>query len=209
MGYRSGIRPLLVQAARFVAGQRPMGLASLGKSSFVERPQRLIARGSIRIGHGTQILAHSVMMPIRKYLGQRFTPEIEIGNDVYIGRYVYFTACQKIVIGDGCVLSECVYISDLTHGFDPRGGLIARQPLASKGPVEIGANCFLGYRVTVMPGVKLGEWCIVGAHSVVTRSFPAYSMIAGAPARLLKVYSPDSQEWKLPDADIEEKIKEC
>ncbi|WP_396275136.1 acyltransferase [Granulicella aggregans] len=70
-----------------------------------------------------------------------------------------------------------------------------RQNLESKGPIVIGDNCFLGYRVAVTPGVTLGEWCVVGANSVVTKSFPPYSMIAGAPARMIKRYSLEERAW--------------
>lgn len=70
------------------------------------------------------------------------------------------------------------------------------QPLESKGPVRIGARCFLGYRAAVMPGVTLGEHCVVGANSVVTRSFGSFSMVAGSPARLIKVYSAATGKWE-------------
>jgi lipopolysaccharide O-acetyltransferase len=70
-----------------------------------------------------------------------------------------------------------------------------QQALISKGPVTIGRRCFLGFRVAVMPGVTLGEHCVVGANSTVTRSFPAYSMIGGSPARLLKTYSLETHQW--------------
>lgn len=161
----------------------------------MEWPRKLTSRTSIRIGRRSLIRSHAFISGIAEYCGKKYWPNIEIGDDVYIGRYVYISACNKIVISNGCVLSEHVYISDLTHGFDPQKGPIMTQELESKGGVRVGPNCFLGYRVTVMQGVDLGEWCIVGAHSVVTRSFPAYSMIAGAPARLLKVYSHELQQW--------------
>lgn len=51
----------------------------------------------------------------------------------------------------------------------------------------IGARCWLGQNVCIMPNVTLGEGCIVGANSVVTHSFPANSVVAGCPAKLIRI----------------------
>lgn len=189
------LRPLLVATKRLLLLQRPFGLGSLGKGTIIIRPYNITGRKHIFIGKNSQILQHSLMLAVSNYESVEYSPSIEIGENVYIGRYAYFVACTQIQIGEGCVLSEHVYITDLNHGYDPRAGLILKQAIENKGPVILGANCFLGYRTTVVPGVTLGEWCIVGANSVVTRSFPAYSMIAGAPAKLIKTYSHKSQRW--------------
>ena len=176
----------------------------MGEGSLVKLPRTLRGRKHIRIGAATRILPQSFMLAVSEYEGKKYRPLIEIGDDVYIGRSSYLVACEGISIGDGAVLSEHVYITDLDHGFDPSKGLIMKQSLSSKGPVRIGPNCFLGYRVAVMPGVTLGEWCICGANSVVTRSFPAYSMIAGSPARVVKIYSRDLGRWITPtDSNFE------
>lgn len=183
--------------------RRPFGLKTLGKGSSLLHPRHLEGRNFISIGSRSLTLGHSYIAAITQYGQLRYSPSISIGNDVYIGRHCYLTAMNEISIGDGCVLSEHVYITDLFHGTDPRKGLIMQQPIETKGPVRIGPNCFLGYRATVMPNVTLGEWCIVGANSVVTSSFPAYSMIAGAPARLIKVYSQELHQWVIPSSSSE------
>lgn len=173
---------------------RPRGI-SLGKKSFVHRPWTIHSPSSIVIGDRTLIRADSYLSAIKEYAGNTYRPRIAIGDDVYIGRHCYFTAMQSIEVQDGCVLSEHVYITDLMHGFHPDRGLILYQPLESKGPVVIGAHSFLGYRVSIMPGVTLGKHCVVGANSVVTRSFPDYSMVAGVPARLIRSFSPSQGVW--------------
>jgi lipopolysaccharide O-acetyltransferase len=101
-----------------------------------------------------------------------------------------------VKICEGTLISDSLYISDHTHGHDPRKGSPRYQEIYSKGPVTIGRNCFLGYRVSVMPGVTIGDHCVVGAHSVVTRSFPAFSMIAGVPARLISKFDFNEGRWR-------------
>ena len=174
---------------------RPRGIA-LSVCSRVRRPWRVRGGKFITIGDRTWIEPGCAMEAIAKWQEQRFEPRVSIGNDVYIGRHFYLTAVGAVTIEDGCVLSEHVYISDNGHGLDPLGDLIMRQPLVNKGDMIIGAHSFLGYRCCILPGVQLGEHCVVGANSVVTRSFPAYSMIAGIPARLIKRYSPQSGTWE-------------
>lgn len=192
------IRHLLKRFKRLLLYERPFGLGKLGEDSVLRRPRILWGRDHIFIGNRCLVLPNCLIHAISVYGEKHYESHIQIGDDVYIGRNGYLVATQGITISDGCVLSDYVYITDAHHGFDPRKGLIMKQELESKGPVIIGANCFLGYRTVVMPGVSLGEWCIVGANSVVTRSFPAYSMIAGSPARLIKIYSHELRQWVSP-----------
>ena len=181
--------------ARFLLGRFPRGLAGHGYGSRILRPRRIRGARYIKLGSETVIAEHSHIECLSSWGSQNFTPVLEIGSRVYLGRNAYIVCINTIKIGDGCVISDQVYVADNSHGYDPFGGAIMKQPLHSKGPIEIGDDCFVGYRAVIMPGVVLGKRCVVGANSVVTRSFEAYSMVAGCPARLVRRYSLEKKSW--------------
>ncbi len=157
-----------------------------GQGVVVERPHRISSPECISVGDRTFIHRNALIDPIREYAGIRHFPKVEIGKDIYIGPSLYLVCVSRVAIGDGSVLSEGVFISDNSHGLDPEAGPIMKQPLVHGGDVIIGKSCFLGLRCAIMPGVTLGDHCIVGINSVVTTSFPAFSVIGGSPARSLR-----------------------
>ena len=166
-----------------------------GIGSYVERPWKIDHPARVELGSNSIIKANAWLSAIPSYAGRQYDPKLRIGSDVYIGHYACITCIDQVDIADGCVLSEQVYIADNFHGLDPQDGPIMKRPLGSNGPVLLGRGSFLGYRATVLSGVTLGEHCIVGAHSVVTKSFPAYTMLAGIPARPIKVYDHERRKW--------------
>ncbi len=166
---------------------RPWGAATAGPGSRMAFPRRLRGRDRISFGQHARVGAFGWIEAVRTYGDQRFDPRIEIGRDVVIGRHVTITATRRVSIGEGSLLSEGVYLSDTAHDVEGFGPLpLSRRPLRFKGEVHLGPRCFLGFRACVMPGVTLGEGCVVGAHAVVTRSFGPGSVVAGVPARLLR-----------------------
>lgn len=62
-------------------------------------------------------------------------------------------------------------------------------------PVKIGKRCWLGEGVIVMPGVTIGDGCIIGAHSIVNKDIPANSIAVGSPAKVIKRYSYEKKCW--------------
>lgn len=173
---------------------RPHGLR-MGVGSQVRRPWTLYNLEYIEIGAATRIGGHTILNPIRHYEGTPHGGHIVIGDHVYVGGHCQIHAMQRLEIRAGAVLSDHVYINDASHGMDPRQGLIMKQPIHSKGPVVIGEHAFIGFGSVVLPAVTLGRHCIVAARSVVTRSFPDFSMVAGNPARLIKRFHLESGKW--------------
>lgn len=164
----------------------PMGIASCGSDSVIRFPRKIIGSEDIYIGRDVVIAQNSWIAAYSSYAGIEHRPTIKIGSHNRIGSGVMITAINEVVIGDGCLFSESVFVSDHAHGFDPKLEYPALQPLHSKGGVSIGDGCFIGIRAVIMPGVRLGRRCVVGANSVVTKSFPDNSVIAGVPAVLIK-----------------------
>lgn len=165
-------------------------------NSIVKMPSKIEGGEFLHIGLGSSIGRYSWIGAIRQYGTQKYYPNICVGNNVSIGNLACVTAINEITIGDNCLISEQVYISDHAHGFDlSENTPFIQQDLTSKGKVVIGKDCFIGFRVSILSGVQLGNFCIVGSHSVVNKSFPAYSMIAGSPAKLIKTYSLELNEW--------------
>jgi lipopolysaccharide O-acetyltransferase len=173
----------------------PLRGMKAGSNVYLERPHRISHPESIRVGDRTRILRNALIEPIHQYAGVNYSPQVEIGSDVYIGPNLFLACIGRVSIGDGSVLSEGVFINDNNHGFDPQAGLIMKQPLVHGGDVAIGKHCFVGLRSAIMPGVTLGDHCIVAINSVVTKSFPACSMVGGAPAKLIRSYDPATKSW--------------
>lgn len=178
------------------AANNPENIHFAGGEGFIKMPSKIDGGNFLYLGLGSVIGQYSWIGAFKEYQRQRFEPKIFIGNNVSIGNFACITAIDEVNIGDDCLISEHVYISDHAHGFDPSNKKsFVQQDLTSKGKVFIGKSCFLGYRVSILAGVHIGNYCVVGSHSVVNRSFPDYSMIAGSPARVIKKYSLELGSW--------------
>jgi len=169
---------------------------NIGDDSFIYYPYKISGHRNIYIGNESVIGNHSWLAAFSNYQDQIFNPKLIIGDSVCIGSYACITSIDEINIEKGTLISEHVYISDHYHGLEGSVEIEpVKKPLSSKGKVRIGKNSFIGYRVTILSGVKLGRNCVVGSHSVVTKSFPDYCMIAGVPAKLIKKFDIQQNKW--------------
>ena len=103
---------------------------------------------------------------------------------LWLGVNCHFdTSFPKLIeIGANVTISFGVKI--FAH-MDPPQTMQERFIPAYQKPVKVGANSFIGAGAIIMPGVEIGEWVIVGAGAVVTKSVPDYAIVGGNPARVI------------------------
>lgn len=125
---------------------------------------------------------------------------LNIGDGTYIGRFCHFYATSKIDIGVKVLIADRVYIADNFHEFSDVKVPVIDQGVRQTNEVTIGDGAWLGENVSVI-GASVGKQSIIGANSVVTKDIPDYCVAVGSPARIIKRFSFEKQEWLKTDAD--------
>lgn len=100
-----------------------------------------------------------------------------------------FVAYDKIIIGDNSGIAYQALI--LTSAVPGDTCKLRKVYKRIKKPVIIGHDCWIGARATIFPGVKIGNYCVVAAGSVVRDDVPDYSVVAGVPAKVVKKLDPE------------------
>ena len=116
---------------------------------------------------------------------------IRIGSGTFLNLGVMVAALALVEIGDHCMFANGCFVTDADHRVDDLRRPITWQGFTTRGPTRIADNVWCGANVVVTGGVTIGERCVIGANSVVTRNVPAFSIAAGAPARVVRTIDHD------------------
>ncbi|MGI3172023.1 acyltransferase [Aeromonas veronii] len=165
---------------------------AFGKDNTILWPDEINGSEYISISNRVVIRNSAWLLALKN---SDIEPILEIHDDVYMGRYVHIVSTNNVIIKCGVLIADKVYISDNIHQYHDTGIPIKEQPILCKGPVTINEGAWLGENVCVI-GASVGKNAVVAANSVVTKDVPDYTVVAGAPARVIKKFNFDSQSWE-------------
>jgi acetyltransferase-like isoleucine patch superfamily enzyme len=134
------------------------------------------------IGHGTKIRAHEGL--------------VSIGAKTVMGQECTISSFQHVKIGRECVIADRVMFIDFDHGV-----VEVERPIRLQGiykrDVNVGNNVWIGYGACILRGVTVGDNAIIGANSVVTKDVAANAVVAGLPAKVIRMRSaPKRMRWE-------------
>jgi acetyltransferase-like isoleucine patch superfamily enzyme len=162
------------------------GLVFLGRGLELEigAKGRLDLGRFVWIGDGTKIRCHE--------------GRVEIGAKTVMGQECTISAYQHVKIGEQCVIADRAMFIDFDHGV-----VEVERPIRVQGiykrDVEVGSNVWIGYGACILRGVSVGDNSIVGTNAVVTRDVPANAVVAGSPARVIRMReAPKDLSWPEP-----------
>ena len=117
---------------------------------------------------------------------------IYIGSETRIG--IGSVLIGPVNVGSNVRLAQNVVVSALNHNYSDVSKPISKQGITIN-EVYIGDETWIGANSVVLPGVFIGKHCVIAAGSIVTKNIPSYSVVAGNPAKVVKVYQPESNKW--------------
>ena len=111
---------------------------------------------------------------------------IEMGDRVTFNFGCFVNGFGGLRFGDGANIGPYCMLHSANHNFDDLDRSVVEQGWQDDGPMEIGRNSWIGMGSIVLPGVRIGEGCVVGAGSVVTRDLEDFTIAVGNPARAIR-----------------------
>jgi acetyltransferase-like isoleucine patch superfamily enzyme len=133
------------------------------------------------VGNGSKIRAHE--------------GEVIIGAKTVMGQECTISSFQHVAIGRECIVADRVMLIDFDHGVVEVERPIRHQGIY-KRDVDVGHNVWIGYGAAILRGCRVGDNCILGTYTVVTKDIPDNAVAAGVPAEVIRMRAkPKRMRW--------------
>ncbi|GIO12252.1 acetyltransferase [Cohnella xylanilytica] len=176
---------------KYLIGHR---FKQMGKRTYIEEPSRLINKEHMSFGNNVLIRFGTRIECVSRFNDQMFEPDLIIGDNVNIEQNCHIVCASRIIVENDVQITGMVSIVDIIHPYENIELPIKNQNFECK-PVYIEEGSFIGMGSRIMPGVRIGKHCTIGANSVVTKDVPSYSVAAGIPAKVVKIYNINDKKW--------------
>lgn len=196
-GRGSLLRRNWVRAMRLLrAPWHHLRFRQFGARSRIDFPARVVGANVIEIGNGV-VIHHNVRLEAHFTLERQ--TRVRIGDGTHIAPYVHIGGAGLVEIGRECGIGSFSWITDHDHdATDPRRSVVDHMRVVIS-PTVIEDGVYVGERVAVLRGVRIGRGSVIGTNSVVTHDIPPYSIAVGAPARVIRTFDVQAGVWKSAD----------
>jgi acetyltransferase-like isoleucine patch superfamily enzyme len=151
-----------------------IGLKNIDKRAIIP----ILKKFGATIGRNCDIESHLIIHNCKNYVN------LEIGNNCHLGKEVFLDLEAPIILEDSVTISMRSTI--LTHVDVGKSELKNRNHPYDANKVVLKKGCYLGANTTVLHGITVGEYAVVGASALVIKDVPAYSVAGGIPAKKIK-----------------------
>lgn len=163
----------------------------------------------ISIKKGTYVHSYARLCAWTSFNGEKFNPEISIGENCSIGKDVFLSAINKISVGNNVAITARTLVLDNVHGDFKESSLtfiadpnvpdvflqnVKSRRLCSNGPIIIEDNVHIGEGCVILPGVTIGRNSVISANTVVMKNIPPYSLVSGNPGKILLTFGKNNEK---------------
>ncbi|MCQ9677678.1 sugar O-acetyltransferase [Corynebacterium sp. BF-R-2] len=151
-------------------------------------------------------ILRALLSPESEIPGLHAPLNLEFGRNVTVGRGVFINfgatilAQAPISLGDRVMIGPNCSLITVGHPVDDHRRREEGWEIAK--PISVGRNTWFGANVTVLPGVTIGEDCVVGANTLVTTDIPDKSLVLGSPGRVVRTLENNEDAWERKDLDV-------
>lgn len=173
-----------------------LGFSKIGKNCFIGPRARINKCRYIKMGDKCRIGSDCRLSMYDEFADIAYQPELNFGNNVYMGDHLTILCADKITIADNVLMASYITITSENHGMEVESNIGYGKQALITAPVTIKEGVWIGEKVIILPGIIIGKQAIIAAGAVVTKNVPDYTIVAGNPARVIRRYNFNTHTWE-------------